>query len=184
MTVRIKSKLKAARRAYKLRVGGALSLAFEARRRGHAEARLVSGEEVALELAGELLRGGDLLVASDGRVIEVLAAPEKLLHVVCASHAELARTAYLLGERHVPVQLGDGFLRLADDRALADLLHKTGAQVRVIEAPFEPELGAAAIGERAAHHHHHHHDHDHDHDHEHDHEHEHPHPRRGKDEHD
>lgn len=177
MTVRIKSKLKAARRAYQVRVGGTLSLTLEVRRTGHAEARLASGEEVVLELAGELLRGGDLLVASDGRVIEVLAAPEKLLHVVCPSPVELARTAYLLGERHVPVQLGDGFLRLADDHALEEALRKMGAQVRVIEAPFEPELGSAAIGERTAHdHQHHHHPHHHDH--------EHHHPQRGKDEHD
>ena len=54
---------------------------------------------------GEVLRGGDLVLASDGRVIEVLAQPEKLLHI---ESAQLAQVAYHLGNRHVPVQVGEG----------------------------------------------------------------------------
>ena len=91
---------------------------------------------------GEILRGGDLVVASDGRVIEVVAAPESVLHVECASHAELARAAYHLGNRHVPVEIGDGFLRLAADHVLAEMLRGLDATVTAREAPFEPEAGA------------------------------------------
>jgi urease accessory protein len=127
---------------------------------------------------GEVLRGGDLVTASDGRVIEVLAAPEQLLHVECAGATDLAKAAYHLGNRHVPVQVGDGFLRLAADHVLEEMLKKLGAKVSHVEAPFEPEAGAYAGG------HHQHdemghggkiHDHQHDHGHDHDHKHEHGH---------
>lgn len=171
MTVRIKSKLKAARDAYKLRVGGTLSLPFALRRAGRGAARLASGEEVALELAGELLRGGDLLVASDGRVIEVLAAPEDLWQVECDSSAQLARAAYLLGERHVPVEPREGLLWLAADPALEKMLNSVASRLTRVRAPFEPSLGAAPEPHAHAGHDHDHHLHQHDHHHPHRHDH-------------
>ena len=132
-------------------VQGQLKLPFELRQKSRLRAQLVSGEEVALMLPrGEILRGGNKLSASDGRVIEVVAAPEKLLHVECASPAELARAAYHLGNRHVAVQVGDGFLRLSEDHVLAEMLRGLGARVTHVEAPFEPEAGAYGGG----HHHH------------------------------
>jgi urease accessory protein len=170
--IEIKAKLKIARAAYKLEVKGRLKLPFESRQKSRLRTKLVSGEEVALMLPrGEILRGGDLVTASDGRVIEVLAEPEKLLHIESDS---LARIAYHLGNRHVPVQVGEDFLRIAADHVLEEMLKKLGAKVREVEAPFEPEAGAYA----GAHHQHdemghggkiheHGHDHDHDHDHKH-----------------
>jgi urease accessory protein len=165
----IKAKLKTARHAYKLEVKGQLRLPFESRQKSRLRTKLVSGEEVALLLPrGEILRGGDLVVASDGRVIEVLAEPEKLLHVESAA---LARVAYHLGNRHVPVQVGEGFLRIAEDHVLEEMVKKLGAKVSRVEAPFEPEAGAYAGGHAHQEHeakiHDHHHDHRHDHDHEH-----------------
>jgi urease accessory protein len=151
----IKSKLKTARAAYKLEVKGQLRLPFASRQKSGVQARLVSGEEVVLKLPrGEVLRGGDLVTASDGRVIEVVAEPEKLLHVVCAGAARLARTAWQLGSEHVPTEIGESFLRVAADGALAEKLRKSGAVVTNIEAVFEPEV---ETGEP--------HEHGHDHDH-------------------
>jgi len=165
----IKAKLKIARHAYKLELKGQLRLPFESRQKSRLRTKLVSGEEVALLLPrGEILRGGDLVVASDGRVIEVLAEPEKLLHVESAA---LARVAYHLGNRHVPVQVGEGFLRIAEDHVLEEMVKKLGAKVSRVEAPFEPEAGAYAGGHAHQEHeakiHDHHHDHHHDHDHKH-----------------
>ncbi len=168
----IRAKLKIPRAAYKVEVRGQLRLPFEQRQKSRLRARLVSGEEVALLLPrGEVLRGGDLVTASDGRVIEVIAEIEQLLHVECASPEQLARAAYHLGNRHVAVQVGAGFLRLAADHVLEEMLKGMGAKVAALEAPFEPEAGAYAGG----HHHHesahggkiheHHHDHQHDHEH-------------------
>jgi urease accessory protein len=134
-------------------VAGQLKLTFDARQKSRLRARLASGEEVALLLPrGEVLRGGDLVRASDGRVIEVVAEPEALLHVTCGSPAALARAAYHLGNRHVPVQVGEGYLRLAADHVLEAMLKGLGATVTPINAPFEPEAGAYASG---GHHHHH-----------------------------
>lgn len=193
--IEIKAKLRIPRSAYKVEVKGQLKLPFESRQKSRLRAQLVSGEEVGLMLPrGEVLRGGDLVTASDGRVIEVLAAPEKLLHVECASATDLAKAAYHLGNRHVPVQVGDGFLRLAADHVLEEMLKKLGAKVSHLEAPFEPEAGAYAGGHHQHdemghggkihdhhddhghdHDHQHGHDHGHDHDHEHDHDHKHGH---------
>jgi len=168
--VEIKAKLKIPRSAYKLDVKGQLRLPFEQRQKSRLKTRLVSGEEVALMLPrGEILRGGDLVTASDGRVIEVIAEPEKLLHIESDA---LAKLAYHLGNRHVPVQVGQGFLRIAADHVLEEMVKKLGAKVSAVEAPFEPEAGAYAGGHHQhdemghggkIHEHHHEHDHDHEH---------------------
>lgn len=184
----IKSKLKTARGAYKIEVGGQLRLPFEQRQKSRLHAHLASGEEVALMLPrGEVLRGGDLVTASDGRVIEVVAAPEKVLHIECAGAADLTRAAYHLGNRHVPVQVGEGFLRIGADHVLEEMLKGLGAKVKHMDAPFEPEAGAYGAGHRHEEKGHggkihefgepgHGGDHDHGHEHDHHHEHgDHPH---------
>jgi urease accessory protein len=122
------------------RAAGRVSLAFEYRQRSRQRARLDSGEEIGIVMPrGQILRGGDRVLASDGRVFEVVSAPEKLLHIEGPC---LARIAYHLGNRHVPLQVGEGFLRIAQDHVLEDMVRKLGARVSQIEAPFEPEGGA------------------------------------------
>jgi urease accessory protein len=44
------------------------------------------------------------------------------------------------------VQVGAGWLRLADDAVLAGMLRGLGATVTPVRAPFEPEAGAYAAG--------------------------------------
>ncbi len=68
------------------------------------------------------------------------------MHVTCADQFELTRAAYHLGNRHVPVEIGDGYLRIAADHVLGDMLLGLGAKVRELEAPFEPESGAYGGG--------------------------------------
>ena len=142
----IKAKLKIPRGAYKVEVKDRLVLAFDERAKSRLRTKLESGEEVALDLPrGEVLRGGDLVTASDGRVVEIVSRPENLLHI---ETAELARVAYHLGNRHVPVQVGSDFLRISADHVLEDMVKKLGAKVSPVEAPFEPESGAYAGGHR------------------------------------
>lgn len=129
--------------SYATKVAGRLVLPFDARQKSRQLAALDTGEEVALVLPrGTVLRGGDLVVASDGRVVEVVAPPEPLLHVTADSPEALARAAYHLGNRHVPVQVGEGWLRLAKDHVLEVMLEGLGAHVSALEAAFEPEAGA------------------------------------------
>lgn len=143
----VKAKLKTARGAYKIEVRGRLRLPFDLRQKSRLRAALVDGEEVALMLPrGEVLRGGDLVVASDGRVIEIEAEPEKVVHVECEAPELLARAAYHLGNRHVPVEVGKGYLRILADHVLEEMLERLGARLRAMEAPFEPEAGAYGGG--------------------------------------
>src|ERR1700722_17501534 len=121
------------------------------------------------------LRGGDALVLEDGRLIEVVAAPEPLLEIRCADPLHLARVAWHLGNRHLPTQLLKNRLRIRRDHVIAEMAAKLGAKVVEIEAPFDPEGGAYAAPadahDRHEHDHHEldHHGHSHDHGHDHDH---------------
>ncbi len=145
----IKSKLKVPRAAYGLKVGGQLQLPFDARQKSRLRTQLASGEEVALMLPrGEILRGGDMVVASDGRVIEVQARDESVLHITCKTAGDLVRAAYHLGNRHVAVEVCDGYLRIAADHVLEEMLKGLGATIAPMQAPFEPEPGAYGGGHR------------------------------------
>jgi urease accessory protein len=128
-----------------------LSLPFELRQKSRLRTKLASGEEAGLFLEhGSILRGGDCLRANDGRIVLVVAANEELMEAKCATPFELVRAAYHLGNRHVPVQIGDGWLRFQADDVLAQMLRGLKATVSKVSAPFEPEAGAYAGG----HHHH------------------------------
>jgi len=117
-----------------------VELPFDRRQKSRQLARLANGEQVGLVVArGRIMRGGDVVKTVDGRDVEIVAANEKLAHIE-AEH--LARVAYHLGNRHVPVQLGQNFLRIAADHVLEELARKLGARVSHVEAPFEPEGGA------------------------------------------
>jgi len=128
-----------------------LQLAFEQRRKVRQRTALVTGEEVALFLdRGAILRGGDCLVADNGQVVRVVAAAEALMEVKSGDAGVLARAAYHLGNRHCPVEVGQGMLRFPADHVLGEMLLGLGLAVTSILAPFEPEAGAYAAG----HHHH------------------------------
>lgn len=126
-----------------------LILPFDLRQKSRQRVLLESGADAALQLErGTILRGGDRLVGDDGRTIQVVAAPEPVLLVSCATPRDLICAAYHLGNRHVPVQVGDGWLRLGDDHVLHDMLLGLGATVSSEIAPFEPEAGAYGGGHR------------------------------------
>ncbi len=176
-----------------------LTLPYEARCKSRLAAHLDDGEAVALLMPrGTVLAEGDVLVAEDGALIRVVAAPESLMRVTASSAAELMRAAYHLGNRHTPVELGDGYLQLEVDTVLRDMLQGIGMRVEVVDAPFHPEAGAYGGGHKhghdetfaedyalaqkvyAEHDHGHAKGHDHGHGHEHGHQHEHEHAKAHK----
>jgi len=140
-----------------------LVLAFDLRSRSRFRARLASGEEVGVQLTrGQILRGGDRLLTEDGRVVEVRAAPESVSTLRTPDARLLARAAYHLGNRHVALQVGDGWLRYGHDHVLDDMVRGLGAEVTAEQAPFEPEAGAYHGGqEHVSHGHEHGHEHGH-----------------------
>ena len=124
----------------------ALALPFEMRSRSRYRTVLASGTPAGVVLPrGTILRGGDKVRASDGRIVEVVAAPEALLEARCTGTL-LARAAYHLGNRHVAVEVGEGWLRVQQDRVLEAMLCGLGVDVVPVTAPFEPEAGAYAHG--------------------------------------
>jgi urease accessory protein len=127
-----------------------LILPYELRQKSRLRTAVAGGEEIGLFLErGTVLRDGECLQADDGRIVRVVAADEDLLEVRCPDADTLARAAYHLGNRHTPVQVGSGWLRLATDDVLAGMLCRLGAELRRLRAPFEPEAGAYAVGHHA-----------------------------------
>ena len=107
-----------------------------------------------------LLNHGDGLQLDSGGFVAVEALPEPLLEVAMPEPAALARIAWHLGNRHLPVQLGankdnGGWLRLRADHVIEDLLTKLGATPRRIAAPFTPEGGGYGNAVPPASHHDH-----------------------------
>ena len=122
-----------------------LLLPFHLRQKSRLLARLSGGEEVGLMLErGTILRGGDRLLCSDGRSVVVVSAPETLSVVTASDPWQLARVAYHLGNRHIDVQVGAGWLGYLHDHVLDDMVIGLGFTVTVAELPFEPEAGAYA----------------------------------------
>ena len=114
------------------------------------------------------LRGGDGLKLDDGRIVEVVAAPEPLAEIRAAEAAALVRIAWHFGNRHLPTELLKKSLRIRRDPVIEEMARGLGAQVVAIDAPFNPEGGAYVRGPADSHgHDHDHHDHDRDHAHHH-----------------
>jgi urease accessory protein len=146
------------------RAAARLVLPFELRQRSRLLAVMDSGEEVGLLMPrGTVLRGGDRLQSSDGRLVEVVAAPEQLSIVRSSDTRQLARAAYHLGNRHVAVQITADSIRYLNDHVLDDMLIGQGLKVTSDVLPFEPEAGAYSTShshEQHSHSHGHAHDHD------------------------
>jgi urease accessory protein len=139
-----------------------LTLPFDERQRSRLRVTLSSGEQALLGLArGSVLRGGDLLRLSDGRVVAVVAAEESVSTARSDLPRALLRAAYHLGNRHVPLEIGEGYVRYLHDHVLDGMVRELGLSVSADRAPFEPEGGAYASGRGG--HHHHAHDHHHQH---------------------
>lgn len=120
-----------------------VTLTFERRQRTRQRLRLDDGREAALMLPrGTVLRGGDCLYAENGEVIAVKAAAEEVSSAFCSDPLQLARAAYHLGNRHVAVQVGTGWLRYLRDHVLDHMLEEMGLRVRQDMVAFEPEAGA------------------------------------------
>ena len=165
-----------------LRRAPSVELDWDVRQKSRFEATDSTGRRLGVVLPrGSVVRGGDVLVAQDGSLVRVIAAPQPVLQVrACAEHGspfDLLRAAYHLGNRHVPLALQPDVLTLEPDHVLADMLRQMHLIVTETQAAFEPEGGAYAAGS-GSHGHGQAHGgaHDHAHDHAHDQAHGHAHP--------
>jgi urease accessory protein len=156
-----------------LKRAATVELDWDVRQKSRFSTTDSSGRELGVFLPrGTVVRGGDVLVAEDGSLVRVLAAPQAVLYIThCKNHGtpfDLVRAAYHLGNRHVPIELQPDHLKIEPDHVLADMLRAMHLIVQARDMAFEPEGGAYAAGHGGGHGHHHGHEHHHD-DHGHDH---------------
>ena len=154
-----------------LKRAATLELDWDTRQKSRFEATDSSGRTLGVFLPrGTVVRGGDVLVADDGSLVRVVAAPQAVLKIThCTNHGtpyDLIRAAYHLGNRHVPIELKPDHLKIEPDHVLADMLRAMHLIVDAVDEAFEPENGAYASGGHA----HSGHGHDHEHGHSHSHE--------------
>lgn len=124
---------------------------FDRRHRRRIVLRTGHGQELLLDLPhAARLRDGDGLELEGGGVIRVRAQPEPLLEIRARTPADLARIAWHLGNRHLPMQILGTRLRIRADHVIEAMVRGLGGQVTSVKAPFDPEAGAYAGG--------HHHD--------------------------
>lgn len=161
-----------------LKRASSVSLDWDVRQKSRFETIDSLGRTLGVFLSrGTVIRGGDVLVAEDGSLIQVNAAPQEVLRITaCTIHGspfDLTRAAYHLGNRHVPIELKPDHLKIEPDHVLAEMLRAMHMTVNTVQQAFEPEGGAYSS---AGHSHEYGHGHDHaHHDHEHDHGHSHAH---------
>jgi urease accessory protein len=177
-----------------LKRAATVELDWDVRQKSRFDTTDSQGRQLGVFLPrGTAVRGGDVLVAEDGSLVKVIAAPQPVLVIThCSEHGtpfDLTRAAYHLGNRHVPIELKPDHLKIEPDHVLAAMLRSMHLIVREAEEAFEPEGGAygahggghghshgaapvgpvlhpdAYAGSPAGHAHDHGHDHSHDHSH-------------------
>jgi urease accessory protein len=147
-----------------------LSLPYDQRKRGRFKALTDSGAPVGVFIdRGQVLNDGDLLCSDSGQCIRVIAQPEPVVTATSDDWLQFAKVCYHLGNRHVPLQVGERWLRFQPDHVLQELAELYGLSTRLEQAPFSPENGAYGAHGGHSHGHSHGHDHSHDHDHSHHH---------------
>jgi urease accessory protein len=159
-----------------LKRASTIELDWDVRQKSRFDTTDSQGRQIGVFLPrGTAVRGGDVLVAEDGSLIRVQAAPQAVLKIThCSAHGtpfDLLRAAYHLGNRHVPIELKPDHLKIEPDHVLADMLRTMHLIVQAVDEAFEPEGGAyGGHVTNDGHSHHGHgahqgHDHGHDHGH-------------------
>ena len=151
-----------------LKRAATVELDWDVRQKSRFDALDSAGRTLGVFLPrGMVVRGGDVLVADDGSLVRVVAAPQAVLKIThCINHGtpyDLIRAAYHLGNRHVPIELKPDHLKIEPDHVLAEMLRAMHLIVHAVDEAFEPENGAYASGGHAHGGHGHKHDHGHAH---------------------
>ena len=139
------------------RVADTLTLDHEARHRRRVALTAEGGLAFLLDLdRATVLDDGDAVKLEDGRLVQVRAAPERLIAVTTGNPLRLMKVAWHIGNRHVAAEIAEDTIYIAYDHVLLEMVRGLGATAAEVERPFRPERGAYEGG-------HGHHDHGHDH---------------------
>lgn len=141
------------------KAAGSLTLDFDARHRRRFRLTADQGDDILLDLPEAVaMKEGDGLQLEDGRWLKVQAAAEDIVEVRHKDPVQLMRLAWHLGNRHLPTEIRGNVLLIRPDHVIEDMLRGFGADLRNVQAAFQPEGGAYGHG-----HHHKHHDGSHHH---------------------
>jgi urease accessory protein len=120
-----------------------------------------------------VLNDGDAVKLEDGRLVQVRAAPQRLLELRAENPLRLLKVAYHVGNRHAPAEVTAEAIYIEEDHVLAEMARGQGCTVTAVMRSFQPERGAYEHDCGHDHHHGHGHDHGHGDDHGHGHDHDH-----------
>jgi urease accessory protein len=105
--------------------------------------RLEHGDEVLVDLVETVaLNHGDALALDNGKLVEVIAAEERLLEVLPVSPLHLCELCWHIGNRHLAAQIEDKRLLVLEDHVIKAMLEGLGAHVHMVSEPFHPLRGA------------------------------------------
>ena len=98
-----------------------------------------SGAPFLLDLPrAQHLVDGDGLEFDNGSYIRVCAAAEPVIEIAADSPDELLRIAWHLGNRHLPLQVAEGRLRIRADHVIADMVKGLGGHVARLRRAVRP----------------------------------------------
>lgn len=109
----------------------------------------------------DVLEDGDAIRLDSGWLVQVRAAPEKLIEVRTDDSLDLLTLAWHIGNRHVPAEIARDAIYIAYDHVLLDMLRGLGARTEIVERPFRPVRGAYHHHDHGGHSHRHSHGHSH-----------------------
>jgi len=115
-----------------------VALTWEQRQKSRQKLVTMQGCDIALALpTGSRLQAGDLLPVPGGWIVVELALEDVLL-VRPRSLQEIALVAYQIGNRHLPLEIGDHGLKTLYEPVLKTYLEQQGIAVERAQQPFTP----------------------------------------------
>lgn len=119
-------------------------LTSEQRQRTQQRIELDDGESLYLRLPrGKTMNHGDILQSENGEItVKVVAKSESVITVTAPNPLTLMKAAYHLGNRHVPLEITNNYLKFSPDKILEKMLTKMGLNIKKEMTPFYPEIGA------------------------------------------
>jgi urease accessory protein len=129
-----------------------LTLAYDQRHRRRIAMTADGGLSFLLDLeTATVLDDGDAVRLDDGRLVQVKAALENLIEIRAESPLLLKKIIWHLGNRHVPAEIADDAVYIAEDHVLTEMVRGLGATAAPIQRSFSPERGAYDDGHEHEH---------------------------------
>ena len=98
-----------------------------------------SGEEIGLRLS-EPLYDGAIVFEDETRIIALSLVPCEITRIHADTINEMGMVCFELGNRHLPLSFGNGWVDIPYDHPTFDYLHKKGFHCEKVVEKFVPEV--------------------------------------------